>query len=133
MRGETDRECRARGGRAVSYNAQGSVPSKIFKGNKHSPNTPDASLKRGAGPLFRKRGGRLPEAFKEHEGDPEEGREDKATGGAISGGSSKPSMGRAGRKLGGRAGHADLRPTTYPETPSMPKGTKLMGESEKVP
>ena len=133
MRGESDRECRARGGRAVSYNAQSSVPSKIFKGNKNSPNRPDASLKRGGGPLFRKRGGRLPEAFKEHEGDPEEGRDDKATGGGISGGSAKPSMGRAGRRSGGGVGKADLKPTTYPETPSMPKGTKLMGESEKVP
>ena len=130
MRGESDRECRAKGG--VVFAGKGSQPLKIFKGNKFSKNTPDASLKRGAGPLFRKRGGRLPEAFKEHEGDPEEGREDRADGGGISGSSSKPSMGRAGRKVGGRTG-ADLRPNTHPETPSMPKGTKLMGESEKVP
>jgi hypothetical protein len=125
-----DREGRAKGG--VVYAGKGSVPAKIFKGNKRSPNTPDASLKRGAGPIFRKRGGRLPEAFKEHEGDPED-RDDKATGGAISGGSSKPSMGRAGRKTGGACGKADMKPTTYPETPSMPKGTKLMGDSERVP
>jgi hypothetical protein len=131
MRGESDRECRARGG--VVYAGKGSVPLKIFKGNKHSPNSPDASLKRGSGPLFRKRGGRLPEAFKEHEGDPEEGREEKAAGGAISGGSAKPSMGRAGRRHGGVAGKADLKPTTYPEAPSKPKGTSLMGEGEKEP
>jgi hypothetical protein len=130
MRGESDRECRAKGG--VVFAGKGSVPLKIFKG-KRSPNAPDASLKRGGGPLFRKRGGRLPEAFKEHEGDPEEGREDKATGGAISGASAKPSMGRAGRRSGGACGKADLKPLTHPEYPSMPKGTKLMGESEKVP
>ena len=130
MRGESDRECRAKGG--VVFAGKGSQPLKIFKGNKFSKNTPDASLKRGGGPLFRKRGGRLPEAFKEHEGDPEE-RDDRATGGGISGGSAKPSMGRAGRRSGGGVGKADLKPTTYPETPSMPKGTKLMGESEKVP
>ena len=131
MRGESDRECRAKGG--VVYAGKGSVPLKIFKGNKNSPNSPDASLKRGAGPLFRKRGGRLPEAFKEREGDPEDDREERAYGGSISGGGSKPSMGRAGRKLGGSVGKADLRPTTHPERPSPPKGRSLMGEGEKEP
>lgn len=132
MRGEEDRECRAKGG-AVSYNAKGSVPLKVFKGNRHSPNTPDASLKRGAGPLFRKRGGRLPEAFKEHEFGEGEDREERAAAGAISGAGAKPSAGRAGRRYGGRTGKADLHPTTYPEAPSKPKGTTLMGEGEKTP
>jgi hypothetical protein len=139
MRGEEDRECRAKGG-VVQFNAKGSKALKAFHGS-HSPNTPDASLKRGGGPLFRKRGGRLPEAFKEHEGDPEEDREEKAAGGAISGAGAKPSMGRAGRpgrKHGGIAGAAggstaDLHPITHPHSPATPKGRKLMAESEKTP
>jgi hypothetical protein len=130
MRGEEDRECRAKGG-VVQFNAKGSKALAAFHG-KRSPNTPDATLKRGAGPLFRKRGGRLPEAFKEHEGDPEEGREDKATGGAISGAAGKPSLGRAGRKVGGGVG-ADLNPVASTQTPRKPPGRKLMAESEKTP
>jgi hypothetical protein len=130
MRGESDRECRAKGG--VVFAGKGSKPLKAFHSTAPSTGTPDASLKRGAGPLFRKRGGRLPEAFKEHEGDPEEGRDDKATGGAISGAGTKPSMGRAGRKSGGGVG-ADLKPLTHPGTPRKPPGRKLMGESERTP
>jgi hypothetical protein len=130
MRGEEDRECRAKGG-VVQFNAKGSKALKAFKGAR-SPNTPDATLKRGGGPLFRKRGGRLPEAFKEHEGDPEEGREDKATGGAISGAAVKPNAGRAGRRVGGRTG-SELTPISIAETPTGPKGRKLMSESEKTP
>jgi hypothetical protein len=128
--GEEGRAYRARGG--VVFAGKGSQPLKRFKSTSHPSIAVDASTKRGAGPLFRKRGGRLPEAFKEHEGDPEEGREEKATGGGISGGAAKPSMGRAGRKVGGGVG-ADCSPLTHAQTPSKPKGRKLMGEGEKTP
>jgi hypothetical protein len=130
MRGEEDRAYRARGG--VVFAGKGSAPLKAFKATKHPSIPVDASTKRGAGPLFRKRGGRLPEAFKEHEGDPEEGREEKATGGGISGAGAKPSMGRAGRKVGGGVG-ADCSPLTTPQTPKKPKGRTLMSEAEKTP
>jgi hypothetical protein len=131
MRGESDRECRARGG-AIPYNAKGSEPLKNFRANKHAKNTPDASLKRGSGPLFRKRGGHIPESFKEHEFSEGEDREEKAAGGAISGRGAKPSMGRAGRKVGGGVG-SELHPISLAQTPSKPKGRKLMGEGEKTP
>jgi hypothetical protein len=130
MRGEEDRTSRARGG--AVFAGAGSKPLKSFKATKHPAIPVDASTKRGGGPLFRKRGGRLPEDFKEHEGDPEEGREEKAMGGKISGAGAKPSMGRAGRKVGGGVG-ADCSPLTFPQTPSKPKGRKLMGEGEKTP
>lgn len=132
MRGESDRECRARGGHIpVHPDGKGSKTLKAFHSNAPTTGTPDASLKRGAGPLFRKRGGRLPEAFKEREGDPED-REDRAIGGAIAGAGAKPSMGRAGRKSGGGVG-ADLKPLTHPVSPAKPKGRKIMGEGEKTP
>jgi hypothetical protein len=130
MRGESDRECRARGG--VVFAGKGSGALKAFKTNKHSKNTPDASLSRGSGPLFRKRGGHIPESFKEHEFGEGEDREEKAAGGAISGGGAKPSMGRAGRKVGGGVG-SELHPISLAQTPSKPKGRKLMGEGEKTP
>jgi hypothetical protein len=132
MRGESDRECRARGGKIpVHPDGKGSPTLKAFHSNAPTTGRPDASLKRGAGPLFRKRGGRLPEAFVEREGDPED-REDRAIGGAISGAGAKPSMGRAGRKSGGGVG-ADLKPLTCPVSPAKPKGRKIMGEGEKSP
>ena len=127
MRGESDRECRARGG-GVVLRRQGLGAAQDLQGQQElAQQRLDASLKRGAGPLFRKRGGRLPEAFKEHEGDPRlrDRRRD-------SGGGSKPSMGRAGRKTGGGVG-ADLNPLTHPQTPKKPKGYKIMGEGEKIP
>jgi hypothetical protein len=130
MRGESDRECRAKGG--VVFAGKGSGALKAFKGNKHSKNTPDATLSRGSGPLFRKRGGKIPESFKEHEFSEGEDREDKATGGAISGASAKPSLGRPGRRTGGREG-SELNPISLAQTPSKPKGRKLMGESERTP
>lgn len=130
MRGEEDRECRAKGG-VVQFNAKGSQALKAFHG-KRSPNTPDATLKRGGGPLFRKRGGKIPESFKEHEFGEGEDREEKATGGAISGAAAKPSPGRAGRRKGGRTG-SELTPISIAESPAPPKGHKLMGEGEKTP
>ena len=128
MRGESNREGRARGGKLpVHPDGKGSKTLKAFHSTAPTTGTPDASLKRGAGPLFRKRGGRLPESFKEHEGDP-----DYATGGAISGAASKPSMGRAGRSSGGGVG-ADCNPLTHAGSPSKPKGRKYMGDGERTP
>jgi hypothetical protein len=129
MRGESDRECRAKGG--VVFAGKGAPALKAFKGGR-SKNTPDAGLGRGSGPLFRKRGGKIPESFKEHEFSEGEDREEKATGGAISGASAKPSIGRPGRKVGGGVG-ADLNPVSSAQTPSKPKGRKLMGEGERTP
>ena len=129
MRGESDRECRARGGKLpIHPDGKGSKPLKAFHSTAPTTGTPDASLKRGSGPLFRKRGGRLPEAFKEHEGDPE----GRATGGAISGAAAKPSMGRAGRRSGGGVG-ADTNPLTHAGNPSKAKGRKYMGDGERTP
>jgi hypothetical protein len=125
MRGESDRECRAKGG--TVFAGKGSKALKAFHSTAPTTGAPDASLKRGGGPLFRKRGGRLPEAFKEHEGDPE-----YATGGAVSGAAAKPSLGRAGRRSGGGVG-ADLKPLTSADKPSKPKGHKLMGDGERTP
>lgn len=122
MRGEEDRECRAKGG--AVYAGKGSHPLKEFHG-KHPHNAPDATLKRGAGPLFRKRGGKVPEAFKEHDAG-----EHAA---AIGGKGKKPHFGRPGRKGGGRAGHSDLTPTTSAETPRPPKQRHIMSEAEKTP
>jgi hypothetical protein len=132
MRGEEDRECRARGGKTGPvYAGKGSAPLKAFKGAR-SKNTPDATLSRGGGPLFRKSGGHIPESFKEHEFSKGEDREEKAAGGAISGAAAKPSGGRAGRRSGGGVG-ADLHPVSSADSPSNPKGRKLMGDSERTP
>lgn len=130
MRGESDRECRARGG-MVQFNAPGSKAKKSFFSPRPASAAPDATLKRGSG-IFRKRGGHIPESFKEHEFSSGENREERATGGAISGAAQKPSAGRPGRKVGGGVG-ADTSPMTHAQTPSKPKGRKLMGESEKTP
>ena len=124
MRGESDRECRAKGGKIpVHPDGKGSKTLKAFNSTAPTTGTPDASLKRGAGPIFRKHGGNIPSSFKEHE---------FADGGAVSGAGAKPSMGRAGRKSGGGVG-SDLKPLTHPGTPSKPKGRKLMGDSERTP
>jgi hypothetical protein len=131
MRGESDRECRARGGKVV-YAGKGSKALKSFHSTAPAGAAPDATLKRGGGPLFRKRGGHIPESFKEHEFSEGEDREEKATGGAISGAGAKPSMGRAGRRSGGGVG-ADLKPLTHAESPAKPKHRKLMGEGERTP
>ena len=132
MRGESDRECRAKGGKIpVHPDGKGSKTLKAFFSGKPTTGTPDASLKRGSGPLFRKRGGHIPESFKEDEF-ADGGAVNRASGGPISGAGAKPSMGRAGRKVGGGVG-ADLSPITHPQTPSKPKGRKIMGEGEKTP
>ena len=133
MRGESDRECRARGGKTGTvFAGKGSKALKAFHSTAPTTGTPDASLKRGAGPLFRKRGGHIPESFKSHEFGEGEDREDKATGGPISGAGAKPSMGRAGRKSGGGVG-ADLKPLTHPTSPRKPPGRKYMGDGERTP
>ena len=129
MRGEADRECRAKGG--VVFAGKGSDALKAFHG-KRSKNTPDATLSRGSGPLFRKGGGKIPESFKEHEFGKGEDREEKATGGAIAGAAAKPSAGRPGRRSGGGIG-ADFSPLTHAAMPRPPKGRKIMNEGEKTP
>lgn len=119
MRGEDseDRECRAKGGK-VAKQSRAHV-EKEFHG-AHAKNSPDATLKRGGGPIFRKSGGKIAAAA------------GFATGGAITGGAKAPSMGRPGRKRGGGVG-ADLNPLTSADKPSKPKGRTIMSESEKTP
>lgn len=143
MRGEEDRECRARGGE-VKKQSKANV-EREFRG-AFPKNTPDASAKRGAGPLFRKRGGKIPEAFKKHEfngvspreehaegGEVPAARPAKKTGGAIAGAAAKPNLGRAGRARGGGVG-SDLKPLTSSTKPRKPEGgVKFMAESERTP
>jgi hypothetical protein len=130
MKGEEDRECRARGGHVGTvFAGKGSPILREFKG-AHPHNTPDASSKRGSGPIFRKKGGKIPASFKEHEFN---GRKPRASGGSISGAAAKPSGGRPGRKLGGRAGHSDLSPTTSAETPRKAEDLSCMPDSERTP
>jgi hypothetical protein len=123
MRGESDRECRAKGGKIPVFpDGKGSKTLKAFRSTAPTTGTPDASLKRGAGPIFRKTGGHVPAGMKS----------EFAEGGAVSGEAAKPSMGRAGRKSGGGVG-ADLKPLTHPGSPAKPKGRKYMGDSERTP
>lgn len=133
MRGETDRECRASGGALKKQIAKNVV--REAKG-AHPKNTPDASLSRGSGPIFRAEGGAV---IDRNDGGGivarlKGGRVKKAFGGTISGGGKKPSMGRAGRASGGKIGStgADQHPQTH-HAGTGPKGRKLMAESEKVP
>lgn len=134
MRGETDRECRAAGG-ALKKQAHKNVEREAR--GAHPKNTPDGSIARGAGPIFRKRGGKVPPQFaeerekEEEEGRAKGGRVARAAGGSISGGGKKPSMGRAARARGGGVG-ADLHPLTH-AAGTGPKGRKIMADSEKVP
>jgi hypothetical protein len=125
MRGETDRECRARGGSAFKKQAAKNVVREA-KG-AHPKNEPDASLSRGSGPLFRKGGGKVAAAAGFTTG----GRVKKATGGSISGSGKAPSMGRAARARGGGIG-ADLHPKTH-DAGSGPRGRKIMSDSERIP
>jgi hypothetical protein len=123
MRGETDRECRAAGGSALKKQAHKNVVREA-KG-AHAKNTPDGSLSRGSGPIFRKGGGKVAKFA-------DGGALKRAFGGAtIGGGGKKPSMGRAARASGGGVG-ADLHPKTH-DAGSGPKQRKIMSESEKVP
>lgn len=136
MRGEEDRECRAKGGKIPASHAAKKQVVREFHG-AHAQNTPDASVKRGAGPLFRKRGGKIPEAFKEHEfadgGQVPAPRPAKKTGGAIAGAARKPNLGRAGRARGGGVG-ADLKPLTSADKPRKPEGGhKFMPDGERTP
>jgi len=129
MRGEEDRECRARGGALKKQSAKNVV--REAKGS-HPKNTPDGTLSRGGGPIFRAEGGAVDRAdgglIKRLKG----GRvANKAFGGTISGGGKKPSMGRAARASGGGVG-ADLHPKTH-DAGSGPKQRKIMPESEKNP
>lgn len=137
MRGESDRECRAAGG-ALKKQAHKNVEREAR--GAHPKNTPDASISRGSGPLFRKRGGKVPPQFaeerekEEEEGRAKGGRVRRAAGGTIAGGGKKPSMGRAARAQGGTVGStgADLHPMTH-HAPSGPKQRKQMPDSERTP
>ena len=129
MRGEEDRDCRARGGSAFKKQSAKNVVREA-KGS-HPKNTPDGSLTRG-GPIFKAEGGAvIDRADGGIVARLKGGRVKKAFGGTISGGGKKPSMGRAARASGGGVG-ADLHPKTH-DAGSGPKGRKIMAESEKVP
>ncbi len=130
MRGETDRECRASGG-ALKREARKNVEREA-KGAQPK-NTPDSTLARGAGPIFKAEGGAvIDRADGGIVARLKGGRVKKAFGGATVSGSGKgPSMGRAGRKRGGGVG-ADLHPKTH-EGGTGPKQRKIMPDSEKVP
>jgi hypothetical protein len=129
MRGETSREGRASGGSALKKQAHKNVEREAR--GAHAKNTPDGSLSRGGGPIFRAKGGKI--AKLATGGAASDGASLKrAFGGAtISGGGKKPSMGRAARASGGGVG-ADLHPKTH-DAGSGPKQRKIMAESEKVP
>jgi hypothetical protein len=137
MKGEMDRECRAAGG-AVTQDDRKQV-RRAFRSTRPTGMAPDASLKRGAGPLFRKRGGKVPEAFRKHD-DEEHERDERAAGGAVArrrggkveGGAKKPHLGRAGRARGGGVG-SDLRPLTSADKPGRPKDRHIMPDSEATP
>lgn len=123
MRGETDRECRASGGALKKQSAKNVV--REAKG-AHPKNTPDGTLSRGGGPIFKAKGGGVGAT-------PSGAALKRAYGGSasIGGGGKKPSMGRAARASGGGVG-ADLHPKTH-DAGSGPKGRKIMADSEKVP
>lgn len=138
MKGESDRECRASGG-ALKREARKNVEREAR--GAHPKNEPDATLSRGSGPLFRKRGGKVG-AFAEGgevsraDGGAVPKRADggkisKAYGGSIAGAGKGPSMGRAGRARGGGVG-ADLHPKTH-DGGSGPKQRHIMPDSDKVP
>lgn len=128
MKGEMDRECRASGGVVKDDRRQ---VKKAFKSPKPTGMAPDATLKRGKGPLFRKRGGKV------EDGDM---KDEYATGGAVArkkggkveGMAKKMHLGRAGRKSGGGVG-SDLRPLTSADKPRKPKDRSIMPESEATP
>lgn len=160
MRGESDRDCRARGGgvnRKItpikSFNDRGGEPIKAFNG-KRSKNSPDATLKRGSGPIFRARGGSVaPDEMERRAYGGRSGHMDggvaghadggavakadggavaRKRGGAVEGEAKKPHMGRAGRASGGSVG-SDKRPLTSAATPKKPKGRHIMSRSEATP
>jgi hypothetical protein len=160
MRGESDRDCRARGGgvnRKItpikSFNDRGGEPIKAFEGGR-SKNKPDATLKRGKGPLFRARGGSVaPDEMERRAyggrsghadggaafadggvaGHADGGAVGRKRGGAVEGDAvRKPHMGRAGRKSGGSVG-ADKRPLSSAATPKKPKGRHIMSRTEATP
>ncbi|HEY3623741.1 MAG TPA: hypothetical protein VGL12_15370 [Roseiarcus sp.] len=135
MRGETDRECRAAGGALKKQSAKNVV--REAKG-AHPKNEPDGTLSRGGGPIFRKRGGKIPPSFLEGADEPEGrargGRTKKQLGGQIApiaGVGQRPGLGRPVRARGGGVG-ADLHPKTH-DAGAGPKQRKIMPESEKIP
>lgn len=105
MKGEIDRECRAKGGVVKDDRRQ---VKKAFKSSAPTGMAPDASLGRGDGPIFRKKGGK------------------------VEGKGKKPHMGRPGRKSGGGVG-SDLKPLTSADAPRKPKDRHIMPEGEATP
>lgn len=130
MQGDSDRECRASGG-ALKKQIAKNVEREAR--GAHPKNTPDGTLSRGGGPIFRAAGGAA--VIDRKDGGIvarlKGGRVKKAFGGTISGGGKGPSMGRAARASGGGVG-ADLHPKTH-DAPGKPKGRKLMADSEREP
>ena len=155
MRGESDRDCRKRGGpvnrpitKITSFNDRGGEPVKAFHG-KRSKNTPDATVSRGSGPLFRARGGSVArDALEERayggrtasfaDGGAVAAKAEggavgaRKRGGFVAGEAKKPHAGRAGRKGGGSVG-SDMKPLTSAAAPKKPLGRKQMHGSEKTP
>jgi hypothetical protein len=129
MKGEMDRECRASGGVVKDDRRQ---VKKAFKSPKPTGMAPDATLKRGKGPLFRKRGGKVAERKEDGEYAAGGAVAARKRGGAVDGKGKKPHMGRAGRASGGGVG-SDLRPLTSADKPRKPKDRKIMPESEATP
>jgi hypothetical protein len=115
MRGEEDRDCRARGGSVKKGQSKRKV-EKAFRSSEPTGEAPDATLDRGAGPIFKADGGAVA----------------RKRGGKVEGGAKKPHMGRAGRARGGGVG-SDLKPLTSAASPSKPKDRKLMPDSEATP
>ena len=148
MRGETDRDCRARGGSVMGRNPGQAVDQESRKNVKrefrghHPHGTPDATLKRGSGPIFRRRGGKVADNLAD--GDRDEradggavaradgGAVGRKRGGKVEGGTKKPHLGRAGRARGGGVG-SDLKPLTSAAHPNKPKDRRIMPDSEKTP
>ena len=133
MKGEMDRECRASGGVVKDDRRQ---VKKAFRSPKPTGMAPDATLKRGKGPLFRKRGGKVEERKEDGEYEREEhadgGVVARKKGGKVEGGAKKMHLGRAGRSRGGGVG-SDLKPLTSADSPRKPKDRKIMPESEATP
>jgi hypothetical protein len=127
MKGEMDRENRAKGGKVVKDDRR--QVKKAFYSDKPTGMAPDATLKRGKGPLFRARGGKTMDSEDCYATG---GAVARKKGGKVEGGMKKPHLGRAGRARGGGVG-SDMKPLTSADDPRKPKDRKIMPESEATP
>jgi hypothetical protein len=127
MKGEMDREGRASGGKIKKDDRK--EVKRAFYSDKPTGMAPDATLKRGKGPLFRARGGK---AEMDRECDAAGGVVGRKKGGKVEGGMKKPHLGRAGRARGGGVG-SDMKPLTSADDPRKPKDRKIMPEGEATP